>query len=105
TYPPREFTVQYRESTFNFVSRLLEDEGISYFFAHTQEGHTLVLVDTPMAFENHDGHFPEQAKVAFSLSAGLFQNAEPLTAFRRKRSLRTTSAHLRDFEFKTPQTK
>lgn len=105
SYPPREYTVQYRESTFNFISRLLEDEGISYFFVHTQDGHQMVLVDTPAAFENHDGHFPDQEKVAYSLSSAVFQNAEPLEALRRKRSLRTTSVHLRDFEFKTPQVK
>lgn len=105
TYPPREYTVQYRESTYNFVSRLLEDEGISYFFVHTQEGHQLVLVDTPAAFENHDGHFPDQEPVALSISSALFGNAEPVSSFRRKRSLRTTSVHLRDFEFKTPQAK
>lgn len=105
SYPPREFTVQYRESTFNFISRLLEDEGISYFFVHTEDGHQMVLVDTPAAFENHDPHFPDQEKVALSVSSGLFQNAEPVSSFSRRRSLRTTSVHLRDFEFKTPQTK
>lgn len=105
SYPPREYTVQYRETTFNFISRLLEDEGISYFFSHTEEGHKLVFLDTPAGFENHDTHFPDQPKVALSLSSRVFENAEAVFEFSRKRSLRTTSVLLRDFEFKTPQVK
>lgn len=103
SYPPREFTVQYRETTFNFISRLLEDEGISYFFVHTEEGHKVIFLDMPAGFENHDTHFPEQPKLALSLSSRLFSNAEPVFDYSRKRSLRTTSVLLRDFEFKTPR--
>lgn len=45
TYAKREFCVQYRETAFNFVSRLLEEEGISYYFTHDASSHTMVLVD------------------------------------------------------------
>jgi type VI secretion system secreted protein VgrG len=45
TYPEREYCVQYRESSFEFVSRLLEEEGISYFFEHTAAKHQLILTD------------------------------------------------------------
>jgi type VI secretion system secreted protein VgrG len=45
TPAPREYCVQYRESDFAFVSRLMEEEGIYYFFEHTQNAHTLVLCD------------------------------------------------------------
>lgn len=51
SYPKREFCVQYRESAFNFVSRLLEDEGIFYWFEHTQNDHTLVLADGHTTFK------------------------------------------------------
>src|SRR5439155_3230782 len=47
SYPKREYCVQYRESHFDFVSRLLEEEGIHYFFLHTASKHTLVLSDDP----------------------------------------------------------
>jgi type VI secretion system secreted protein VgrG len=50
TYEPREYCVQYGESDFNFVSRLLEDEGIFYFFEHTEDKHTLVLGDDDSAW-------------------------------------------------------
>ncbi|MBL8866595.1 MAG: type VI secretion system tip protein VgrG [Planctomycetia bacterium] len=44
-YPKREFCAQYRESDFAFASRLMEEEGIYYFFKHTNAGHTMVLAD------------------------------------------------------------
>lgn len=45
TYPKLAYCVQYRETAFNFLSRLLEHEGIYYFFEHTDQKHTMVLVD------------------------------------------------------------
>ncbi|MCE0826804.1 type VI secretion system tip protein VgrG [Buttiauxella sp. A2-C2_NF] len=47
TYKPREYCIQYRESDFDFISRLLEQEGIYYFFSHTAGQHQLVLADHP----------------------------------------------------------
>lgn len=49
SYAEREYCVQYRESDFNFVSRLFEDVGISYYFEHDAKAHTLVLFDSPDA--------------------------------------------------------
>src|SRR5271170_1099841 len=45
TYPTNDYCVQYRETAFAFVSRLLEEEGISYYFTHDSSKHTMVLVD------------------------------------------------------------
>lgn len=45
TYEPRDYCVQYRESALAFVSRLMEDEGISYRFEHAGQKHELVLMD------------------------------------------------------------
>ncbi len=50
TYEPREYCVQYAESDFAFVSRLLEDDGIFWFFSHAEGRHTLVLADNNDAF-------------------------------------------------------
>ena len=46
TYHTWEYVVQYRESDFDFVSRLMEQEGIYYFFEHSDGKHTLVLSDS-----------------------------------------------------------
>ena len=56
TYQPREYCVQYRESDFNFVSRLLEQEGIFYYFEHTADKHTLVLTDDVSKCKPIDGY-------------------------------------------------
>jgi type VI secretion system secreted protein VgrG len=60
----REYCVQYRETDFNFVSRLMEEEGIFYFFKHEQGKHTLVLADHTGAYEDCDS--PELVHTAGS---------------------------------------
>ena len=45
-YTPRNYCVQYRESDLAFVSRLMEQEGIWYYFRHGESGHTLVITDS-----------------------------------------------------------
>jgi len=46
TYAPLEYCTQYRETDFNFISRLMEQYGILYYFQHTENDHKLVLEDT-----------------------------------------------------------
>jgi type VI secretion system secreted protein VgrG len=65
----RDFCVQYRESDLNFVQRLLEEEGIYYFFKHEEAKHTLVLADSITAHETAAGYesilyTPKDRKVA-----------------------------------------
>ncbi|NMC22887.1 MAG: type VI secretion system tip protein VgrG [Serratia sp.] len=47
SYQKREYCIQYRESDFDFISRLLEEEGIYYFFKHQENQHQMVLADHP----------------------------------------------------------
>ncbi len=49
SYQVREYCVQYRESDFSFANRLMEQEGIYYYFEHEESKHTLVLEDAPSA--------------------------------------------------------
>jgi type VI secretion system secreted protein VgrG len=51
TYSPREYCVQYMETSFAFVSRLMEEEGIFYFFTHDSSSHKLVLADDSSAYQ------------------------------------------------------
>lgn len=56
TYKPRNYCVQYRESDFNFVSRLMEHEGIFYFFEHDKVKHTLTIADSINAYKVVNGY-------------------------------------------------
>ena len=49
TFEQREYCVQYRETDFAFASRLMEEEGIYYFFKHSAGGHQMVLANTPQS--------------------------------------------------------
>ena len=57
TFHPRDYCVQYKESDFHFASRLMQEEGIYYFFKHTSDAHRMVVANTPqshpdMPFQN-----------------------------------------------------
>ncbi len=56
TYRTWEYCVQYRETDFNFVSRLMQQEGIYYYFAHENGKHFLVLADDPGAHTPFSGY-------------------------------------------------
>src|SRR3954464_5847342 len=60
-YRTWDYLVQYRESDFNFACRLMEQEGIFFFFTHTADNHKLVLIDESSSC----GEAPSYAKVPF----------------------------------------
>jgi type VI secretion system secreted protein VgrG len=55
TYSPREYCVQYNETDFDFISRLMEEEGIYYFFTHEKDKHTVVMADDTGAHKDIEG--------------------------------------------------
>jgi type VI secretion system secreted protein VgrG len=61
TYETRDYCVQYGESNWDFVSRIMEEEGIYYFFDHSGSTEKIVLADSVSAHEN-------KGKVLFSVS-------------------------------------
>jgi type VI secretion system secreted protein VgrG len=98
SYAPRDFLCQYRESELDFVHRLLEEEGIFYFFLHSENGHKLVFADDPAAFSAHDALEP----VVFGVRQGVQIGSRPVIDFRRRRRLRPGSVLLRDYDFEAP---
>ena len=54
TYALRDYQVQYNESDHQFFERLCQENGISYFFEHSQGKHRLVLIDNMGAYKKND---------------------------------------------------
>ncbi len=100
TYAPREFCVQYRETAFDFASRLMEEEGISYFFRHGQDGHTLILVDDPEGFDP----CPELATANLRPGATDEELDDAVTACTLEHAVATDRVVLDDYNFQVPAT-
>jgi len=62
-YQPKEYCVQYRETDLNFISRLLEEEGIFYFFEHAEDKHLLVFGDSTVNYQPINGVPNDQDQV------------------------------------------
>ena len=99
-YRPRDYCVQYRETDFNFVSRLMEQEGIYYYFEHGNGYHNVVLAD---GYSSHhtvpgyrdipyyppDPHHHRQRDHIFDWAVG--------------KQVQTGACALSDFDFKAPR--
>jgi type VI secretion system secreted protein VgrG len=100
-YPVREYCAQYRETDFNFISRLLEDCGIWYFFEHENGKHTLVLCD--VAAEHKP--CPKQPKARLTRSQDDRQRLiDVINTWAMGHELRPSGYALQAFNFETPST-
>ena len=102
TYDPWEYCVQYRETACNFILRLLEQEGIFFFFRHEKGKHVLVLADKPSAHQP----CPSAAKVKYEhvVGAGYNRDDDVILRWRYQQELRPGKYALRDYNFETPST-
>ncbi len=94
----REYCVQYRETDFNFVSRLMEEEGIFYFFEHDADKHTLVLANDPAAHKP----CPNQPSARCALTPGSWQDEDVVLEWRQEQEVRPGSYAVTDYNFETP---
>ncbi len=99
SYPTREYCVQYAESDLDFVHRLLEEEGIFYFFEHEQDKHTMVLGDVPSSCQPVAG----EERILFREPSKMAPGAEHVDAFSSRSEIRPGKVMLRDFDFARPQ--
>src|SRR5277367_5968034 len=101
TYTQREYVVQYRETAFNFVSRLMEECGIFYFFEHDKSSHKLIFADKPQVHKN----CPVQHKVRFDYNPGTAHlNEDFVQSWDAGQELRPGKYALNDYNFQTPNT-
>jgi len=91
----RDFVVQYRETDFNFVSRMAEHAGIYYFFKHDDGAHTMVLVDSKGKHEATPG----LAQISFN---GASRDEATITAFELSSQVQPGAYATGDYNYVTP---
>ena len=98
SYAPVEYCVQYRETDLDFVSRLLEEEGIFYFFEHSDKKHLLVFADGPVAYKEIAG----ESGLTYNFSQGMAPTEECVYRFAFSRQVRSGKMTRRDYNFEKP---
>jgi type VI secretion system secreted protein VgrG len=100
SYPPREYCVQYNETDAAFVSRLMEFEGIYYYFEHASGRHTLVLSDAPSAHRPLPGYesipFIGPDRIAIA-------DEEHIAGWWPAQEIHSGRHELNDYDFKKPR--
>jgi len=96
-YPQREYCVQYRETDYNFVTRLLEEEGIFYYCRHENGRHTLVLADHGSAYYDL-----ADFEVDFPLPGRQVGIVDQIKSWEHVYAFHPGGCAQRDFNFKTP---
>jgi len=98
TYQPRVYCVQYRETDFNFVCRLMEEVGISYYFKHEDKRHKLVLFDSPSG----NPVCPGQADAIYASTSESGKHEGEIQSWFAERELGPGAFALCDYNFESP---
>jgi type VI secretion system secreted protein VgrG len=97
-FEPRDYCVQYRESDFDFASRLMEEEGMYYYFRHTEAGCEMVVANAPAA---HDP-VADPATLIFDETEGGIREEGRITEWEKVQSVRSGKVTLWDHCFELP---
>ncbi|HFC9723117.1 TPA: phage late control D family protein, partial [Salmonella enterica] len=100
SYPVRTWQVQYGETDFDFLQRLMQEWGIYWWFEHSEDSHTLVLAD---AISAHKA-CPDSPLVEWH-QEGLKLDKEFIHTITASERLRTGQWVLDDFDFKKPRSR
>jgi type VI secretion system secreted protein VgrG len=93
--PKRDYTVQYNETDLQFMTRLMQQDGISYFFEHSETDHTIVLFDNKQAFT-------DLAESTFNFVAD-GQERDVISGWAAVNEIATGKVTLLDYEPQTPK--
>ncbi|MFL5246137.1 MAG: type VI secretion system Vgr family protein [Gemmataceae bacterium] len=99
TFEPRDYCVQYRETDLNFACRIMEEEGIFYFFKHGADGPKMVVANTG----GSHGDLPDMSKVTYDSMVGGFREQGGVTNWEKMQELRAGKWTLRDYNFELPK--
>jgi type VI secretion system secreted protein VgrG len=98
TFQPRNYCVQYRESDFNFASRLMEEEGIFYFFKHSDGSHKMVVANTPDAHPD----VPGESTITYEDLPGGYRDDDRIADWEKAQEIRSGKYTLWDHCFELP---
>jgi type VI secretion system secreted protein VgrG len=98
SFHPRDYCVQYRETDFNFASRLMEEEGIYYFFKHTADGHQMMVANTPQSHPD----MPTEGKIIYEDLDGGARDEDRIYDWEKVQEWRSGKYVLLDHCFELP---
>jgi len=101
SYPTYDYCVQYRETDFNFVSRLMEHEGIYYYFTHSDSGHKMIICDRMSSHVEAVGF----EKVKYRDSHDAMLDFQAIEQWRSQFEVPPGMVALTDYDFVKPSTK
>jgi type VI secretion system secreted protein VgrG len=101
SYTPRDYCVQYMETDFDFVSRLMEEEGIYYYFRHEQSKDTLVLCDSVSAHSTAKGY---ESISYYPPTANVVRDEDHVSEWLLSHSMQSGKLTHTDFDFTKPRT-
>ena len=96
-YKALEYCVQYRETDFNFISRMMEQYGIFYFFQHADGDHTMMLGDSSSVHQP----CPNQASAGYNLAGGGLDAGDVVNGWSIGQELRSGKHSMTDYNFTT----
>jgi type VI secretion system secreted protein VgrG len=97
-YEPRDYCVQYRETDFNFGARLMEEEGIYFFFEHGDGSHKMIVSDSPL---NHP-KLPGESKFIYEEVEGGTREENRIWSWKKEQEIRPGKLLLWDHTFELP---
>ncbi|MCE9531303.1 MAG: type VI secretion system tip protein VgrG [Planctomycetes bacterium] len=98
SFDKRDYCVQYRESDFAFASRLMEEEGIFWFFKHAKGEHRLVLANTPQSHTD----LPTNKKLIYETLSGGNREEGRVQSWEKVQEIRSGKVTLWDHCFELP---
>ncbi|MFQ3651991.1 MAG: type VI secretion system tip protein TssI/VgrG, partial [Gemmataceae bacterium] len=99
SYQPRDYCVQYRETDLAFASRLMEEEGIYYYFQHANGSHTMVIADSPQSHVS----VPGPTTISYQPGQGGLHPDDRIVKWAKQQQLRPGKVTLWDQCFELPE--